>query len=138
MQTSIRTWDMKRVFFSLPDFWFLTILLLGWGDSVGAMFAGNWYAVNIILGTFLLILTLLMIRQLFCRKVLVSFILGLVFFIISLYFSLALFSELAKFASLAEPKAIGMMVGGGLIVVGSIVMSVLMMIRSALMNGKTS
>ena len=138
MQSSIRTWDVKRVFFSLPDFWFLAILLLGWGDSIGAMFAGNWYAVNIILGICLLVLTILMVRQLFYRKVLVSFIMGLVFLIVSLYLSLALFSELAEFASLAEPKAIEMMLGGGVIVAGSLAMSVLMMIRNTLKGGKTA
>lgn len=138
MQSSIRIWDVKRVFFSLPDFWFLAILLFGWGDAVGAMFAGNWYAVNIILGICLLVLAILMVRQLFYRKVLVSFIMGLVFLIVSLYLSLALFSELAEFASLAEPKAIEMMLGGGVIVAGSLAMSVLMMIRNTLKVGKTA
>lgn len=132
MEHSIRTWDMKRTFFSLPDLWFLLLLLLGWVDYIGGLFVGALHAVNIILGGALLILTALLIKQLFYRKVLVSFVMGWIFLLASLYFSFALISELAEFASLAEQKAVEMMIGGGLIVGGSMVMSVLMMIRNTL------
>lgn len=102
------------------------------------MFAGDWYAVNIILEICLLVLTILMVRQLFYRKVLVSFVLGLVFLIMSLYFSLALVSELAEFASLAGLEAIEVLLVGGFITVGSIAMSVLMMIRNTMTGKKAS
>ena len=130
MQSLFGTWDVKRFFSFLPDFWFLTILLLGWIEYAGVVFAGAWHVVTILLGICLLILTAFLVRQLFHRKIWVSFILGFVFLLISFYLSLALFSELKEFPNLTEPKAIEMMSGGGILIGGSLAMSVLMMMRN--------
>lgn len=132
MQTSIKSWDRKRVLLSLPDFWFLAILLLGFGDSIVAIFNGAWNMVHALLGIFLLISTLFLVKQLFRRKIVVSSIMGTIFLLCSLGFSLMLFSELSEFASLRESKAIELMLGGGIIVAGSIFMSVLMLTRNIL------
>ena len=131
MQLTFKTWDTKRFLTSLPDFWFLALLLVGWVDVIISVFAGAWYAVNIILGLFLLAVTVIFVKQIFNRKVAISSIMGFIFLLISLYFSLALFSELSEFPSLSEPGAMKMMLGGGIFVGGSLIMSVLMMIRSS-------
>ncbi len=46
-----------------------------------------------------------------------------------LFFSIALFSELREFSKMTEPNAIALLLGGGMIVGGSLVMSILMMVR---------
>ena len=129
MQTLFRNWDSKKLLSSAPDFWFLAILLLGWGDSIAAALSGKWSTVDMVLGLALLTVTVLLIKQLFNRKVGISFILGFIFLIGSIVLSMALVSELSEFTVLSEPRAIQLLLGGILLVGSSLAMSVMMMIR---------
>lgn len=97
MKSSLKTGSIKKILGSLPDFWFLAILLVAWVEMVGAMFAGAWHTVNIVLGICLLTVTFFEVWQLFNRKVALSSVLGFVFLLFSIYLLLALFSELAEF-----------------------------------------
>ena len=129
MQTLFRNWDSKKLLSSAPDFWFLAILLLGWVDSIAAALSGKWSTVDMVLGVALLTVTALLIKQLFNRKVGISFVLGFIFLIGSIVLSMALVSELSEFTVLSEPRAIQLLLGGILLVGSSLAMSVMMMIR---------
>ena len=129
MDTFLVHWDKKKFFNCLPDVWFLAILLLGWGELMSAVLLGTWHTVEIILGVFLLLVTGLLIKQLIRRNGAISVFMGIFFLMCSLFFSIALFSELREFSKMTEPNAIALLLGGGMIVGGSLVMSILMMVR---------
>ena len=129
MAITFKTWDAKRLLTSLPDFWFLALLLVGWVDLGKSVFSGEWHVLIIPVAVFLIVGTVIFVKQILHRNVAVSSVIGFIFMLISFYLLLAIFAENAEFQRAGEPRAAELMLGGSIVVGGSLIMSLLMMIR---------
>ena len=129
MALTLKTWNKKRVLTSLPDFWFLALLLAGWIDLGRSVFSGEWHMMIILVVLFLSVLTAIFVKQILNRKAALSIIIGVILLLVSFYLLLALFAEFAEFQSAGEPRAVELMLGGVTVVGGSLIMYILMMIR---------
>ena len=119
MALTLKTWNKKRVLTSLPDFWFLALLLAGWIDLGRSVFSGEWHMMIILVVLFLSVLTAIFVKQILNRKAALSIIIGVILLLVSFYLLLALFAEFAEFQSAGEPRAVELMLGGVTVVGGS-------------------